>query len=832
VQHRLRFGDFEVRPDQFALFVHGRPVKLGARALELLFALVERRDRIVTKEELLDVVWPGVVVEENNLAVHVTALRKHLGAHAIATIPGRGYRFVARCTDEDAPVSAAAPPAAPGTMPRPALPLPVAVVGRDADAAALHSLWDRTRWITIIGAGGIGKTTLAAVAARAVQPSLSDGALWVDLSEIADPSLLTGAVAQALGVEVVDAADPLPGLVAALRPLQLLLVLDNADCLLAPVARIVRAVLGGALGVRVLVTSQAPLKEPGEHVFRLDPLSVPDDGLGPDEVLAYGAVALFDELARAADRRFAVTASNVAAVVALCRHLEGVPLALKLAAARLPLLGVNGLLMRIADRFRLLRHAGHEVPARQQTLLAALDWSHGLLGALPQAVFRRLAVFAGGFRLDMVGPVAGGGAVDEWTAIDALAELVDHSMAGIENDSVQLPRYRMPETVRYYARLRLEAAGEADATQERHAAAIAAWMDEAYDRYWSLADRPWLDQCSPELDNVRAALDGATRSQPLLAMGLAASAAVLFMLLGQAPEARRRMALLDTAARAADTRPGVARYWLERSRLHWGVDDAAMLDFAELAIRHYRALGDRRGLALALRCAIGSEALPDADADAAIAEMLSLEPADAPPRLRAQRMLAQASALSARGHVADARALWEALVELTTQAGLDGMASAALAGLAGALLASGHAEEAVACARRLIADPRARNGNFLLHPLGTMAEAQLVLHDVGPARETLGLFVAASRHRDWEWLGSYADVFALLAASEGRAEHAAMLMGFADRPGRRKARRRTGARERALAAVEAALDAGTLARCYDQGSRLDAGAACGLALGD
>src|SRR5258706_326790 len=292
-----------------------------------------------------------------------------------------------------------------------------------------------------------------------------------------------------------------------------------------PAARFARATLAQAPGVHLLVTSQLALKVDGEQVFRLDPLSVPDSRAGAAEALGHGAVALFAEQARAADRRFALTDANVDAVIALCRGLDGVPLAIKLASARLPLLGLHGLASRLGDRLRLLRNASRDAPTRQQTLLAALHWSHGLLGLSQQAVFRRLGVFAGGFPLEMVAAVACDDTLDEWAAIDTLAELVDRSLVAIEHR--EPPRYRLLEATRDYARIRLEEAHEDEATQQRHAHATAALMDAAYETYWSTPDREWLDRHAVEIDNVRAALAWSERDRPELALRLIGSASVL-----------------------------------------------------------------------------------------------------------------------------------------------------------------------------------------------------------------------------------------------------------------------------------------------------------------
>ena len=833
MEHSRRFGRIEIRPVERAVLIDGHAAALGSRAFDILMALVERHERLVTKDELMDVVWPGLVVEENNLAVHVSALRKLLGPQAIATVPGRGYRFVA--TLDEAVPAAAEPVAAAASAPSndfAALPLPAAaLLGRDEDLAALEQSMQSTRWVTLVGAGGIGKTSLALAAAHARRGQHRNGAAWVDMGEISDPLLLPSAIAQATGLAVGAGGDPVRSLAELLKPFQMLLVLDNAEHLLDGVTRFARTTIAHAPGVHLLITSQVALKADGEQVFRLEPLSVPQEGAGVAQAMAHGAVALFVEQAHAADRRFAITDENVDAVTMLCRSLDGVPLALKLAAARMPLLGLQGLVSRLGERLRLLRNASRDAPARQQTLLAALDWSHGLLGVDEQAVFRRLGVFSGGFSLDMAGAVAGDDALDAWAVIDALAELVDRSLVAMEGRTT--PRYRLLETARDYARARLDEAGEQQATRQRHAHATAALMDDASASYWATPDVRWLDCFAVEIENVRSALDWSTRHEPELAIRLAGASSFLFMLLGQAAEGRRWFALLQAHAQQADHDANLARYWLERSRLTWGVSNASMRDYALKALKLFRDDGDAQGQYLAWRCITGSDAAP-AETGAAPAEMVSLERPEWPPRLRAQRWLAEISVLGSTGRHKEACRGCEELLALARNEGLDSVAAAALASLCNAHLCLNEPDQALSYARRLIAEPSARRGNFILHALGTAAEAYLIQEQVGQASEMLVDFMATSRNRDWEWLALYADVFAHFAACEGRVEAAARLIGYADAAFRRVGSRSAfavDARSRASAIVQAAIDARTIERLMDEGARMGELMACEWALG-
>ncbi|TMH30806.1 MAG: hypothetical protein E6H58_13485 [Betaproteobacteria bacterium] len=833
--HRHRFGRIEVQPAERVLLVDKQPAAIGARAFDLLLALIEHRDRVVTKNELLDLVWPGLVVEENNLAVQVSALRKWLGPQAIATIPGRGYRFTLVPDDDAAALRDDTPTrdAAPSSITTRALPTSTTTLfGRDDDLAALAQWSAQHRLVTIVGAGGIGKTALALAAAQEREASSRGSVAWVELAELTDPSLVPSAVAQAIGLPASGSDDPLPPLIAALKPMQTLLVLDNAEHLLDAVARLARAVLSQTGDVRLLVTSQAALKLDGEQVFRLDALSVAEPGTPAAQALDHGAVALFVSQAQSADRHFALTDANVASVIELCRHLDGVALAIKLAAARLPLLGLQGLTTRLADRFKLLAGAGRSAPTRQQTLRAALDWSHGLLAPAEQSVFRRLGVFAGGFTLELASAVASDDTLDEWAVVEALGTLVDRSLVAV--DASERPRYRLPESARDYARLQLDEAGERQRVHARHAQVLAARMDEAYEAYWSTPDTPWLDAFAPEIDNVRAALDWSTRHEPALALRLAGASSLLFMLLGLAPEARKRCAALEDLVDTDDMSSAASRFWLEHSRLYWEVSSTLMRDFALKAAQRYRDAANARGLYLALRCAAGSSALPLAQASLMLDEMAGLERAEWPARLRCQRLLAQISVLKSEGRSAETRDALEALLALAKDSGLDAIASAALSGLADAHLALADPDAALRCARELIAGRSGRRDNFVLHALAAVAQALLAQGHIGDARAAIADFIATSRSRDWEWFGVYADLFALLAAREGRAEAAARLIGHADAACQRVGARdvqMARARVEAQGIVDARLAASAVAKLMVEGSRMDPEAVCSLTLG-
>jgi len=467
-----RFHHYRLLPGQRQLLEGERPVKLGSRAFDMLLALVERRERVVDKHELMDLVWPRLVVEENNLQVQVLALRKLLGHPAISTVPGRGYRFTLPVQQEGGQQdvqsgSAPQPVAEHAGRPPPAVsPL----VGRADELRTLHGLVAGHGLVTVAGAGGIGKTRLAEGVARAFgQGALAgagDGVWWVELAGLNDPALVPVAVAQALGLNTGDGADATQAVLQALRGKAVLLVLDNAEHLLEGVAAFVGNVRENLGKVRLLVTSQEVLRTADEQVYRLGPLSLP---VGDDlaAVQASGAVELFVSRARLAQPRFELTDTNRAAVADICRRLDGIALAIELAAARLPLLGVGGLRARLDERFQVLTAGARAVMRRHQTLRAAVDWSHGLLTEHEQVVLRRLGVFTGGFTLEAAQDVVEDGRIDRWDVLEHLGALVDKSLVAAEGEP--LPRYRLLETTRLYALERLADAGETEALLLRHA---------------------------------------------------------------------------------------------------------------------------------------------------------------------------------------------------------------------------------------------------------------------------------------------------------------------------------------------------------------------------
>src|SRR4051794_11341657 len=410
-------------------------------------------------------------------------------------------------------------------------------VGRRRELSELESLLRHTRMLTLSGTGGVGKTRLSLQLARSVAPSYESGAALVELAPVADPRLVPDAIATALDVRPLPAQELVAAVVDFLAARELLLVLDNCEHVVAACATPSDSLLRAAPQLTILATSREPLRVAGEVVFRVPSLDIPDpeQPLPPHELLDYASVSLFVARAVAASPGFELDDRNAEDVSRICLRLDGLPLALELAAARLGALSPAAIASRLDDRFRLLRSGSHAAPTRQQTLTATLQWSHDLLEPDEQVLLRRLAVFAGGFELEAAEEVCAGERLDSSEVADALGRLVEKSLVTVEDGG---RRYRLLETVRMYARGRLDEAGEPDALAVRHA-------------HWALA-LAQRRRASPRLDrdaaNLRAALDLLLARDPDAALALCVALSPFWLRRIELEEARRRFAVALAAA--------------------------------------------------------------------------------------------------------------------------------------------------------------------------------------------------------------------------------------------------------------------------------------------
>ncbi len=781
----LRFGRFELQRSERRLLIDSRPALLGARAFDMLMVLAERPGELVGKNELLDRVWPGVVVEEGNIAVQVNALRKVLGSDLIGTVPGRGYRFTARIEGQvlDAPAVAAPAPDLQTRLPR-ALP---ALLGRDSDLAKLGALVDGHALVSVIGAGGIGKTLLVQHLLDARRRAHPHGVCWVELAGVPDSAALPTTVAAALGVRL-GGGDPFEALAVAVGPLNLLLALDNAEHLRDDVGRLATLLIEAAPATKLVVTSQVRLGVNTERVLRLSTLDLPPAGAGVEQALAAGAVALFVDRVQASDPRFTLTDTSVASVVSVCRSVDGLPLAIELAAARALMLGVHGLASAMGDRLQLLtRNRNRAAPARQQTLRATLEWSHGFLDAAEQAVFRRLAVVVGSCSLQLAQQIAadaaGDGPIDAWAVLDALDVLVDRSLVAVlPGDDDASPRYRLLESPKAFALDRLVAAGEVEMTQLRLAQAVSRLFAEAWDAYMSggitTGSNPLKRWLAPDCDNARAALAvGHCPDSVRLQISAVLQRALPRSLIGE------RLALANSCEVLLEAEPSshlrmigwlnTAITWLNPRRQR---KRAAAERALALARDHERLTGDRRYLYAALGVlgfAMASNNELDS-ASATLAEMRALEDAGTVPRHMMYREAIEFTSARLRGDFAERLRVAHERVARAADAQDEALC---MTDLIDAELAAGDMRAAATTGRALVAKLVASRDEYEL----TMARlnlcaALLALDARMEARQVgeLGWLQAAR----FELQAYWADYLSLLAALEQRPAAAARLCGY------------------------------------------------------
>ena len=465
-------------------------------------------------------------------------------------------------------------------------PLPVETstfVGREHELVELSAVLARTRLLTLTGAGGVGKTRLALELARERGNTYGDGVLFVELDALDDGSLVPGALANALDLRALRGGAVVDALLAELEPLALLLVLDNCEHLIGAAATLVDALLRGAPRITVLATSREPLRVPGEVVFRVPSLGIPDPGREeePDALLRYEAVRLFVERAGAVAPGFALDAETAPSVARICHRLDGLPLALELAAARVDALTPAALADRLDDRFRLLRAGRRTAPTRQQTLEAALDWSHDLLSPDEATLLRRLAVFSGSFVLDAVEEVCAGDGLEPVHVALLLADLVDKSLV-VSEDRAGLRRYRLLETIRSYAATRLDAAGEREAVALRHAS----WLVEFVQGLD--AQLAGLDA---EQGNLRVALETWLEVDPQEALRLCAVVWPFWLRRIELREARHWLG--ESLERAKDLTPERITALLGQAAIEFRSGDVGYgLPKVEEALSLARELGD------------------------------------------------------------------------------------------------------------------------------------------------------------------------------------------------------------------------------------------------
>ncbi len=476
-------------------------------------------------------------------------------------------------------------------------------VGRERELEEVKALLAKTRLLTLLGIGGLGKTRLSLQAAADVMDDYPDGVWFVELAPITDPLLVPQAVASVLGVKEAAGRPVIEALAAFGRDRSYLLILDNSEHLVQACAEVASELLRSGPHVRILASSREPLHTPGETTYHLPALRVPAAGeeATPEALLGYESVRLFVERATAAQPAFRLAPQNAAAVAEICHRLDGIPLALELAAARVRALPVEKIAERLSDRFRLLTGGSRTALPRQQTLRALIDWSYDLLSEHERALLRRLSVFAGGWTLEAAEEVAAGGGIDEPMVLDLLTHLVEKSLVVLEADG---ERYGLLDTVRQYARERLAESGDGDATRSRHLDHYLALAETARPELVGPQQAQWLARLDLERENLLAAHAWCDHAERGGELGLRLASSMRRYWIGRGvPELGRRVTV-EALGRAGAQERSAARC---RALFDAGQLDCWMARYEEAqgylqqSIAIARELGDEEGVAAALQ---------------------------------------------------------------------------------------------------------------------------------------------------------------------------------------------------------------------------------------
>jgi len=833
-----QIGPFRLDPNAGVLTHTGQPMALGARAVAVLTTLVLRPNEYVQKSDILDAAWPGVVVEDSNLSVQISSIRRVLarapeGEHWVETLSRRGYRFVGPVSE----INDDQRPDAPGGGPITNLPEPLtSFIGRERELVEIKRLLPDTRLLMLVGIGGIGKTRLALQAAAEVMAAYRDGVWLVSLAPLADPALVPSAVAQVLGVREAAGKPLIESLCRQVKGRQLLLVLDNCEHVLKACTQLADAMLRGAADLTIIATSREPLHVAGEKSYPLVPLSLPDPTAKVESLIQSEAVQLFVARAREQLPDFALTAVRAPVVAELCIHLDGIPLALELAAARIRTLSIEQLNARLHDRFKLLTSGSGSAPPRQRTLRATLDWSYDLLTEQQRVVLGRAGVFAGGFSLEAASAVAADGAIDQFAVIDLLSQLVERSLV-VADTNLADARYRLLETTRAYALEKLAESGETDAIERRHAQYFHELFESAFAHWLRMTDAEWHAIYVPELDNVRSALEwslGATGDQAI-AVGLAGASGPLWTSLSLYGEGVKRLEAAVARSQQDTSASDQARLWLWLGLLSEPAEPTKALVAFEHAIRLYQGLDDSLGLGLSkvwIARVLAMLGRLETSAAALAEAWPALELAGLPKVLGFY--FANSGFLKMQmDDPHTARAHRQKALSLYREAGSTFAVAASLNNLATVDWALGDLDAAEASFREAAAMHRASGqrgplGFTLANLAGVLTARGEVVDALAVARESVPML--SNSGNAWVFMHH----LALRAALAGQLEHAARLSGYASAVFAAKEctlqQDDAHAHARLHALLREGLPTDRLERLLAEGAKLSEDEACRLAL--
>src|SRR5712672_1763841 len=527
-------GEWEVDLARRELRARGVPVPIGGRAFEIIEVLVQSAGELVTKNDLSARVWPGAIVEDNTLQFYISAIRKAFGRdrEMLKTASGRGYRLLGAWTSRQEDTSSVdlidlEPMRSPAEPFQTNLPAAVSeLVGRTIALQQLRALLSTYRVVTLTGPGGIGKTRLALEVARGLFPSFQGDVRLVELVSLSDPGLVPTAVTGVLGLKLGGDEISAESVARAIGPRKLLLVLDNCEHVIEAAAKLAETIVRMCPRTTILTTSREILKIEGEYVYGVPPLDVPSQHADPGNILGHSAVQLFIATTRALQSDFLPNGETLPAIAAICRRLDGIPLAIDLAAARVATLGLQQVAAGLDNRLGMLIGGRRTALPRHQTLRATLDWSYELLPESERLVMRRLAVFAGDFTAEAASLVAAGGEIVASEVVRSLASLVTKSLVTLEAGGA-IAHHRLHETTRVYALEKLAESGEFDQVARRHAHYYRDLFDKAEIELDALPAPTWLTRYGRQIGQVRAALDWGFSPTGAVEIGVALTAAAV-----------------------------------------------------------------------------------------------------------------------------------------------------------------------------------------------------------------------------------------------------------------------------------------------------------------
>jgi predicted ATPase/class 3 adenylate cyclase len=721
-----------------------------------------------------------------------TSLRD-LGAHRLKDLarPEQAYQLIAPDLPQAFPALRSL-----DQLPNNLPPQLTSFVGREREVAEIKTLLEQYRFVTLVGTGGAGKTRCAIQVGADLLDGSGDGVWLAELAPISDPSLVASVIAQALNVQGEPNRPVLDAVTAFLKRRALLLILDNCEHVIEETRSVVGAILRGCPDIRILATSREGLNVAGERVFRMPSLPFPTRGESgtSDAAIDYGAIALFVDRAVASDGRFTFSEENARYVAEICRRLDGIPLAIELAAARVKVLSPQQLAKKLDERFRVLTGGDRSALPRQQTMRALVDWSYDLLSEEERALFRKLGVFAGGFTLESATAVCTDGRIDEIAMLDLLSSLVDKSLVNAE-PAGNGTRYRLLESMRQYARERLTERGEDTSVAEAHAAAFLALAEDLDRRFETTPNRAWSLEAEPEMDNWRAALEWTLIDRNNVPLGQRVAAAMQWMWyffgLG---EGKRWLQTAEATVDESTPSPVVAMIDLAQARLDLSLRERkAGYRAAMRALERFMEIGDERGAAEAQRLAGSALNLIG---DPSEAEKLVLQSLATAERLHLRKLIGQARMSLATGRnfahdTAGARGLFAEALSIARATGDDFLIGAITINLAETEFLSGD----VTAALKLVGEAvgthrRLKDARRAAIALSNMSAYLVVLEQFDDARScgrdalALSLDVQAEVWRlfSMQHLGA-ATLFGLSADGDGSPNlmrRAARVLGYVD----------------------------------------------------